>query len=176
MFSFLYKGNGPDVTDRVWLSMGAMQAGIGQWLRDNSNGMAAVWFRQDMEALRKTLPEDLAARVVATDSLTTESLQGKQLLVVGHYPLQSTEATFAEQLGLKKLLIFSALDSPLFKRFGGDKIIEVARGMGMKEQEGIEHFLVSSSIKKTQGKISDTVSNEMQATSEEEWMHLNLPQ
>ncbi len=173
MFSLFSKG-GPDVTDKVWMSMAAMQAGIAQWLADNANGVVAFWFREDRAALLKSLPENLAGRVLLTDTLTAEALKGKQLLVAGHYPLQSAEAAFAEGVGLKKMLVFSALDSPLFKRFGGDKIIEVAQGMGMKEDEGIEHFLVSSAIKKTQGKIADKVSSEMLAQSEEEWMRLNL--
>ncbi len=174
MFSFLSKGNGPDVTDKVWLSTTAMQAGIGEWLQEHANGIVALWFRDDVSALRKELPESLAGRVSETNSLSTDNLSGKQLLIVGRYPLQSVEADFADRLGLKKLFIFSALDSPLFKRFGGDKIIDTARSMGMKEHEGIEHFLVSSAIKKTQGKISDTVSQEIPANSEAEWMTLNL--
>lgn len=151
-----------------------MDRGIAQWLAEHANGIVAFWFPEDRAALLKTLQESLAERVVLTDGLTAEMLKGKQLLVAGHYPLAAGEAAFAEKAGLKKMLVFSALDSPLFKRFGGDKIIEVARGMGMKEAEGIEHFLVSSAIKKTQGKITDQVSSEMPAQSEAEWMQLNL--
>lgn len=174
MLGLFSKNSGPEVTDKVWLSTGAMYVGIAQWLQDNTNGVVAVWFRDDLSSLHHNLPETTQDRVISTDALTTENLKGKQLLIAGHYPLQTTEAAFAENLGLKKLFIFSALDSPLFKRYGGDKIIEVARSMGIKENEGIEHFLVSSAIKKTQGKIVDAVTTEQPANSEAEWMSLNL--
>lgn len=174
MFSLFGKKNGPDTTDKVWMSTAAMQAGLGRWLGEQINGLVAVWFRDDKNQLQQALPEPLRDRVVLADQLTEQDVTSKHILFAGHYPLHQTEAALAEKLGMKKMLVHSALDSPLFKRFGGDKIIEVARGMGMKEDEAIEHFLVSSAIGKTQGKISDKVSNELLANSEAEWMSLNL--
>lgn len=174
MFSLFGKKNGPDTTDKVWMSTAAMQTGLAQWLKDNSNGLIAVWFREDKGTLQTALPAELRERVILADQLTPADIPAKQILFAGHYPLQNTEAELAEKLDMKKMLVHSALDSPLFKRFGGDKIIDAARSMGMKEHEAIEHFLVSSAIGKTQGKISDKVSNEMLANSEEEWMNLNL--
>jgi hypothetical protein len=175
MFSFLSKGSGPEVTDKVWLSTAAMQAGIAQWLTEHAGGLVIAWFRNDYAALVKALPEGVAGRVMLAERITSADVTpGRQLLMAGHYPLQTGESAFAEGLGLKKLLVYSALDSPLFSRFGGAKIIEAARGMGVKEHEGIEHFLVSSAIKKTQSKIVDKVTNELSAHSEEEWMRLNL--
>lgn len=174
MFSLFGKKSGPDVTDKVWMSTEAMQQGLGKWLGEQPNGIVAVWFQKDKEALQAVLPEALADRLVLADQLTPDHVGAKLILFAGHYPLQQVEAELGEKIGLKKMLIHSSLTSPLFKHFGGDKIIEVARGMGMKEDEAIEHFLVSSAITKTQGKIADKVSNEQLANSEEEWMQLNL--
>lgn len=176
MFSFLSKGSGPDITDMVWMSEEAMQAGVGRWLAEHANGIVACWFRDDLVVLQQAVPAEFSERFVLCSSLTADAVKGRQVLVAGHYPLPSAEAAFAEQVGLKKLLVYAALTSPLFRRFGGAKIIEVARSMGMKEDEGIEHFLVSSAIKKAQGKIANQVSNDLAANSEQEWMLLNLPE
>jgi iron only hydrogenase large subunit-like protein len=174
MFSLFGKKSGADVTDKVWMSTPAMQAGLGKWLQAQPNGIVAVWFQKDKEALQALLPEAVASRLILADQLTPDHVTGNLILFAGHYPLQQVEAELAEKIGMKKMLVHSSLTSPLFKHFGGDKIIEVAKGMGMKEDEAIEHFLVSSAITKTQGKIADKVSQEQFANSEEEWMQLNL--
>ena len=174
MFGMFGKKGGVDTTDKVWLTTPAMQQGLGKWLQETSNGLIAVWFSIDKATLQHALLPELHDRIVLADQLTPQDVLAKQLLFAGHYPLQSVETALAEKLGMKKMLVHSSLESPLFKHFGGDKIIAAARGMGMKEDEAIEHFLVSSAIGKTQGKITDQVSSEMFANSEEEWMNLNL--
>lgn len=174
MFSLFGKKSGPDVTDKVWMSTAAMHSGLSKWLQEQPNGLIAVWFQRDKETLQAALPEAVASKVVLADQLTPDQVASRIILFAGHYPLHSVETALAEKIGIKKMLVHSSLASPLFKHFGGDKIIDTARSMGMKEDEAIEHFLVSSAITKTQGKIADKVTNEMLANSEEEWMRLNL--
>jgi iron only hydrogenase large subunit-like protein len=174
MFSLFGKKSGPDVTDKVWMSTAAMQVGLGKWLQEQPNGIIAIWFQHDKETLQGMLTDAVASRIFLTDQLTPDQVASRMILFAGHYPLHSVEVALGEKLGMKKMLVHSSLASPLFKHFGGDKIIDTARSMGMKEDEAIEHFLVSSAITKTQGKIADKVINEMFANSEEEWMRLNL--
>lgn len=163
------------MTDTVWVSTDAMLAGMVKWASENPTGVIASWFKADLAIMQRAFSiENAAAKIALTSSLTPEQVRGRKLLLMGHYPLAATEAALAENLGLKKLFVYAALDSPLFKRFGGDRIIEVIRTMGMKEDEGIEHSLVTSAIKKAQGKIAEKTSVERTANSEEEWMLLNL--
>ena len=46
--------------------------------------------------------------------------------------------------------------------------------MGMKEDEVIEHSMVSKSIIKGQEKIAQQVTFEQSAASQEEWMRKNI--
>ncbi|MBK7308447.1 MAG: hypothetical protein IPI88_16550 [Chitinophagaceae bacterium] len=66
------------------------------------------------------------------------------------------------------------MDEPLFKHFGSDKLIPLMKMMGMKEDEVIEHNMVSKSIIKGQEKIGEQVTLEQAAVSQEEWMRKNI--
>ena len=71
-------------------------------------------------------------------------------------------------------IVYSAMDEPLFKHFGSDKMIPLIKLMGMKESESIEHSYVTESIVKGQKKIADKVMVEQSANSQDEWMERNL--
>ena len=71
-------------------------------------------------------------------------------------------------------MVFNSLDEALFKQFGSDKIISLMKMLGMKEEEAIEHELVSKSILKAQDKIALKVTTEMTANSQKEWIDKNL--
>ena len=174
MFSLSGKKSGADTTDKVWMDTDAMYRGFDTWLNGHPNGLIVSWFIDDLQKIQSVLSDANKSKIVLSNNVTNTDVDTKQLIFAGHYPLSSVEDAFAEKMGLKKVVVHSSLKSPLFKHFGGDKIIEVAKGMGMKEDEAIEHFLVSSAITKTQGKIADKVSSEMVANSEEDWMRLNL--
>ena len=74
----------------------------------------------------------------------------------------------------EKIIVFSAMDEPIFKHFGSDKLIPLMKMMGMKEDEVIEHNMVSKSIIKGQEKIGEQVTLEQSAGSQEEWMRKNI--
>ena len=66
------------------------------------------------------------------------------------------------------------MDEPLFKHFGSEKIIPLMKMMGMKEDEVIEHNMVSKSIISGQEKIAKQVTLEQKASSQAGWMEKNL--
>jgi len=70
--------------------------------------------------------------------------------------------------------VYSAMDEPLFKHFGSDKMIPLIKLLGMKESKAIEHSYVTESIIKGQNKIAAKVLVEQTATSQAEWMKINM--
>jgi hypothetical protein len=70
---------------------------------------------------------------------------------------------------------YTSLDSPLFTAFGGTRLQDLMLKMGIKEDEPIEHNMVSQSIKRAQEKIKEKVVMEKNAASEAEWIKLNIP-
>jgi hypothetical protein len=69
---------------------------------------------------------------------------------------------------------YTSLDSSLFTAFGGTRLQDLMLKMGIKEDEPIEHNMVSQSIKRAQEKIKDKVIMEKNAASESEWIKQNI--
>jgi preprotein translocase subunit SecA len=76
-------------------------------------------------------------------------------------------------LNLQDVQVWSALDEPLFKHFGSDKIIQMMKQLGMKEDVAIEHNMISKAIQNAQEKISKKVLIDQAASSQEEWLKKN---
>ena len=88
--------------------------------------------------------------------------------------MKSKEGTTSSAIGLKVNIILTALDEPLLSHFGGEKLIKIMQSLGMKEDEIIEHKMVSQSIANAQEKIEKKIVVEQSARSQAEWMERNL--
>jgi len=103
------------------------------------------------------------------------------ILFLGHYPLPAREnevlikisETLQQQVSLTFWLSF---DDPLLKKFGGDKVLPLLDKLGFKEDECVEHSLVSKSITNAREKIAKRVLHEITSSSEEAWFEKNLAQ
>ncbi len=104
----------------------------------------------------------------------TALLQHKIPVFIEHYPLHTKEMELIQNWDQQEIVVFSAMDEPLFKHFGSEKMIPFMKLLGMKEAEAIEHSMVSRSIIKGQEKIASQVSFEQTANSQAEWMEKNI--
>ncbi|HEU5292145.1 MAG TPA: hypothetical protein VFU05_15955, partial [Cyclobacteriaceae bacterium] len=77
-------------------------------------------------------------------------------------------------LNLKEIPVTSSLDEPLFQHFGGEKLIDTMKKLGMKEDEVIGHSFVTSAIRNAQKKLEKKVRIEKTANGAEEWFRLNV--
>jgi len=109
-----------------------------------------------------------------------KSLFGSKELVVlfaEHYPLNQPEDEILFKLGqisLKtKAYGYIDFEDPILKLFGGEKILELLKKMGIKESESISHSLVSKSIKEAKKKIGEKLKNEQKGISVEDWFNKN---
>jgi hypothetical protein len=110
--------------------------------------------------------------------LTAISSRSKvQFLFAGHYPLPAKENKIIEKLSSytpAEITFCSSIDGPSFEPFGADRIISVLDQLGFKEDECIEHSLVSKAMANAREKIEDIVKHEVAAKSEEEWFLKNI--
>jgi hypothetical protein len=99
--------------------------------------------------------------------------QEKTVIFLEHYPFRSKEENFIADWEAEKIYVLSSLDEPLFEQFGGEKIISLMKQMGLKDDEMIEHSLVSKSIVNAQLKLEKKVGVEITAQSAKEWFKKN---
>ena len=177
LFGKKEEGSADDVfVDRAYITTAAKMNACVELAKKEPDHLFICWFAdtaiQFKEFFRQQgLDENM---VTETHHLHGSKLQNKKPVFVEHYPLHTKELELIKHWDTTNIIVYSALDEPLFKHFGSDKIIPLMKMMGMKEDEVIEHNLVSKSILKGQQKIAEQVSFDQSANSQEEWMRKNL--
>ncbi len=100
-----------------------------------------------------------------------------QLLFFGHYPIPSKENKLLERLSNIKSLtstFYSSLDEPSFEIFGATNVMSIMEKLGLKDEESIEHAMVTKAMERAREKIEDKVKFEHEASSEREWFQKNM--
>lgn len=96
----------------------------------------------------------------------------------GHYPLPAKENLVVQKLNITlpqcPITFCSSLDDPCFEAFGAKNVANMMEKMGMKEDEVIEHAMVSSAMKRAREKLAESITKEIPAYSETEWFRLNV--
>jgi len=162
--------------DRAYVSTAAKMKACADLAKKEPNYVFICWFAdtsvQFKEFFRQQgLDENL---VTETHFLHASKLLNKIPVFVEHYPLHSKELDLIKNWDTKSIVVYSALDEPLFKHFGSDKLIPLMKMLGMKEDEVIEHSMVTKSIIKGQEKIAEQITLEQLSDSQEEWMRKNI--
>ena len=162
--------------DRAYVSSAAKMNACAALARKEPDHLFICWFAETALKFKdffrqQGLDENL---VMEAKHVHTSKLLGKKPVFAEHYPLHTKEIELIKNWDKEKILVFSALDEPLFRHFGSDKIIPMIKMLGMKEDEAIEHSLVSKSIIKGQEKIGELVNMEQPANSQAEWMEKNI--
>jgi hypothetical protein len=110
--------------------------------------------------------------------LNTILSRGKmQFLFAGHYPLPTKENNIIEKLSSypsAEITFCSSIDDPSFEPFGADRIVVILDQLGLKEDECIEHAMVSKAMANARVKIEGIVKHEVAAKSEGEWFLKNM--
>jgi hypothetical protein len=171
----LFKKKEPvsNIINKVWVTQIHKLNGCLEILKAQPNSIFVTWFEETYETLNKFLQEHgFVDKVIMYRHATTAKKD--QYIFAEHYPLNTKENELYNNLGLTQITVLCSLDEPLFKSFGSDKIISVLKAIGIKEDELIEHDLITQSIKKAQDKINKSILIDNTATSQEDWLRKNL--
>lgn len=170
----LFKSSQPEIkiTDNVWLSADAKFKACAAMAKANPNCVFICWFTETYNLLRNHLDEK---NLQLANQATTSLLQNKMIVFAEHHPLLRKEAELFKVLNLPEIPVLSSLDEPLFMRFGGERTLEIVQKLGMQENEVIGHRMITKAIQNAQQKIEKQVNVEREATSQQEWLNINLP-
>jgi hypothetical protein len=169
---FKKKNSGTSVTDKVVISMEAKWKHLFDIWQQDKKTIFIVWFpstADDITAYFQKKTSEVVEIKMAREASHCFSAHSS-FIFAEHYPLRSKEDSLYQQLQLSKAIVFSSLQEPLFQQFGGDKIIKLMQQLGMKDDELIEHNMISGSIKKAQDKIEAKVSIDYSCQSPQEWL------
>jgi hypothetical protein len=101
-----------------------------------------------------------------------------RLLFTGHHPLLAPQERLLNNLHTltkaSTFLFFISLSSPLMEVFGADNIKSIMTKLGIKQDECIEHAMVTKSIFRAREKITQSMKNEIHTRNEKEWYQKNV--
>jgi hypothetical protein len=175
----LFKKKDPSVKviDKIWMSEKAKyNALVEQWKKDQ--GLILItWFDATRHQLETLFARETSApiSIYSTREIHRSHLAGRQVIFAEHHPMRKKEQELFMQWQLNEAVVYSAMDEPLFEKFGGEKIIQLMKQLGMPEEGVVEHKMISNSIQNAQEKIENKVTTEHIASSQQEWMERNLP-
>jgi hypothetical protein len=174
----LFKKKEPSlkITDKIWMTSASKLKSIAEEMKKNNALVFICWFDETFHQLESHFTGDTTGsiRLLRSREAVTAHLPGTTIIFAEHYPLREKEITLFQKLGLQEVQIWSALDEPLFKHFGGDRIIQLMKQMGMKEDQAMEHTMISDAIRNAQQKIEKKVQVEQSAHSQKDWIEKNL--
>lgn len=175
MFKLFNKENKPKITDKIFIHTKNKWPYCLKLLKENSKTIFIGWFDDSIEELESHLLQtNMQAVVAKARTISGSQVREMQVVFIEHYPVKSKEDQLFDQLSLKEAIFLTAVDEPLLKHFGGDKLISIMESMGMKEEDPIEHKLITQSIVTAQKKIESKVFLEHSTRSQAEWMKRNL--
>ncbi len=175
MFSFFRKKeSAPKVNDVVFATKAAKFNGLRDTLNQTPKPVFVAWFQDSAEELQRYFhQQQVQEEVTPYRQIHAGSLQTNSVIFIEHYPLASKEKELFTSLEGKTITVYSSLDEPLFKFFGGDNIASLLNKLGLNENEAISHSMITRSIINVQEKLQKKMITEQSATSMEEWFRKN---
>ncbi len=161
-------------TDKTYITKHAKYAAIIYDATNNKDAIIICWFQQTFDELRNEFSLNNLEDSKVQFYRNYHHKENNVIFFAEHYPLHQKEIDFVQHWNQKFFIVFNALDEPLFKTFGSDKIVELLNKLGMKDNDCIEHSLVTKAITNAQNKIADLNIIEQYAYSQEEWMSINF--
>jgi hypothetical protein len=176
IFNFSKKSASPLIQDMIWMSQTAKLNGCMRLLQQLQDFVVVGWFPDTIDEFNKFLNEKngLGVEIVQARSVLTVQAANKKLILLEHYPLHNKEIDFISNLNPPQVIVLSSLDEPLFEKFGSDKIIQTMKSLGMKEDEMIQHPMITKAIEQAQNKLEKKVVVESSGNSSKEWFERNI--
>ncbi len=152
-----------------------LNALLNEWEK-NKDTVFIFWFEETMRRAEEFLSGSSAGpfQLMMTKEVSKSHISGKPFLFAEHYPLAEKENELYLRLDVKDVRVWSALDEPLFNRFGGEKIMQLMKQLGMKDDEPVENKMISNAIRNAQQKIASKIKFEQSARSQRDWLTKNL--
>ena len=161
---------------RAFMTTAGKMGACARLAKEDPSTLFLTWFSDTNKSFKTFFAENGVDenRVVDARHFHAAQLATHKAVFAEHHPLLTKEEELVKSWNIMNIPVYSAMDEPLFKHFGSEKMIPMMKMMGMKESEVIEHSLVSKSIIKGQEKIAEQVVVEQAAHSQQEWMEKNL--
>jgi hypothetical protein len=182
MFFNLFGGKkGEETTyqfnDVTYISEQAKNDAVVKYAAQNDFAICIAWFPETASRYKELFIASGIdeSRVAEARNYSSLKYPGKQIVFLEHYPLHEKEKEFVQDLQQKSFVVYNSLTEPILWAFGGQKIVDLMRRMGMKDDEPVAHAMISKSIRRAQEKLASSITVEQSGASQAEWFKRNFP-
>lgn len=172
------KNKGPEakLRDRVLVTQAGKEKAILNLVQADPSIRLVYWFRETGQHYRQLLEAAGLSSAAVTDARTirVDEATAAKIVFIERYPLAEKETEVMALWPDHAYPAYSSLDEPLFLHFGSDRIAGVMKSLGMKEDEVVEHSMITQSLARGQEKIAGQVSFDQGANSQSEWMRKHI--
>lgn len=121
-----------------------------------------------------------AISLIKYDKITsTTAINNRPIIFIEHHPSFSKEENIKNSLlnehGIEQIQFYSSLEDHLFQLFGAERILSLMEKMGYKDNEVIEHSMISNSIVRAQQKLDSEINYASDTKNRLDWFKINLP-
>ena len=172
---FSKKESSPTPRDYVYANSAAKFRGVKNLLSLFPNHILIAWFPGTLSAFQQFATEQgIEAEISLAREVNSFHVTGKTVLFLEHYPLSDKETSLVQSWNADGIIVLSALDEPLFVHFAGERLSLLLHKMGLKEDESLQHVLITEAIHNAQQKLAKKITVEHSANSMEEWFRKNI--
>ncbi|HAS39726.1 MAG TPA: hypothetical protein DCS93_04575 [Microscillaceae bacterium] len=115
---------------------------------------------------------DLSVSTLLASELANKT--GLQAIITEHHPSFRQEQILLghlqDLLPTLSIEVFTAIEEPFMQVFGGERITAIMERIGVKENEFLEHTMITKSITRAQQKVDKSMGQNITANSQQEWM------
>ncbi|MEO8630044.1 MAG: hypothetical protein ABI612_18370 [Betaproteobacteria bacterium] len=193
MFSFFSWKKHKRLDDKVYMKRAradqALLADAARWKAEGRQIIVICFFEQSLDRIESELARHdlkaLQAGAIASDMNVRNARLAEHaptFLFVEHHPDLKTESDAIVELenifteGRPTVGFYAAMDEPLLKLFGTEKIAGLMQKMGMdNDGAAFADAMINRAIRNAQSKVSARIAGSMPCRSQEEWIRINLP-
>lgn len=170
---FKKKETGPTIINKVWINTQQKWNGCLQLLQQKPSTIFVVWFDETFTQLNTFLEQhNHPSKVIMYRQVS--AAHANDYVFAEHYPLVAKEKELFEKLNANNVVVLCGLDEPFFETFISERLVDMLGKLGMKEDDLIEHSMITSSIIRAQEKITSKVIIDNTARSQKEWLERNV--
>lgn len=164
-----------------------------QHLKDQEKSVLIYYFEDTKNAIQEVLntapinySTDVNSFVTkvwlinANTILNKSDIGNRTIFFAEHHPSFSRENEIKQHLleieGIKEVIFYTSFEDKLLQLFGSERILQLMEKMGFKDDEVIEHTMISTSIERAQKRIDEKLSIHNNNTRQrKDWFEINLP-
>ena len=166
----------PQMTDKIWKNQSGKYGGLLKLIEQYPDAVCISWFPETQSVFDQFLKSSVSKQIEIKMAryIQPSQVENKTVIFLEHYPLRIEEEKLIQFWNPNEIFVLSSLDEPLFEIFGGQRIVTMMENMGLKDDEQIQHAMITKSIKRAQEKLQEKVLTENTANSSKDWFIKNM--